>query len=227
MADENIYRYERKFLVSDLDRYTVEKIIKLNMMNFNTLYPSRKINNIYFDSTEMKCFYDNIDGIANREKFRIRWYGDTFGYIDKPILEIKIRKNSVGTKEFYQLNSFDFNKDFNEVNLKNIIISSDIPSIVKEKVLAYSPKLINGYIRKYFISFDKKFRITLDSDLFYIKAKSNNIITEEKFVDKKSVVVEVKYDVGDDKELDLITRQFNFRLSKNSKYVTGIYKLYY
>jgi len=227
MADENIYRYERKFLVSDLDRYTVEKIIKLNVMNFNTLYPSRKINNIYFDSTEMKCFYDNIDGIANREKFRIRWYGDTFGYIDKPILEIKIRKNSVGTKEFYQLNSFDFNKDFNEVNLKNIIISSDIPSIVKEKVLAYSPKLINGYIRKYFISFDKKFRITLDSDLFYIKAKSNNIITEEKFVDKKSVVVEVKYDVGDDKELDLITRQFNFRLSKNSKYVTGIYKLYY
>lgn len=222
MIDSNAYRYERKFLVSYIDRHTVEKIIKLNTMNFNVLYPPRRVNNIYFDNTEMQCFQDNVDGVANREKFRIRWYGDTFGYIDKPILEIKIRKNSVGTKKFYALKPFDIHKNFSESYLKEVILQSDIPNVIKERVLAYSTKLFNGYVRKYFISFDKKFRITLDNDLFYIKARLNNA----KFFDRRKTVVEIKYNVENDKDIDLITSQFNFRLTKNSKYVTGIYLLY-
>lgn len=227
MNAHNVFRYERKFLVKDLHRYSLDKIINLNTMNFNTIYPPRKVNNIYFDSIQMKCFHDNVEGIANREKVRIRWYGNRYGHIKKPILEIKIRKNSVGTKEFYPLLPFELKKSTTSNCIKNIIIKSEIPEITKQRVLALNPKLLNGYLRKYYTSFDKRFRITLDNDLFYAKTRAMNILTNETFFDQKSTVVEIKYDVKDDLDIDTITRQFNFRMTKNSKYVTGIYALYY
>ena len=201
MVDKNIFRYERKFLINDLHRYSVESIIRLNSMNFNTLYPPRNVNNIYFDSILMKCFHDNIEGIANREKIRIRWYGDTYGNIEKPILEVKIRKNSVGTKEFYPLLPFELNKNTTASYLKSIILKSDIPGKIKEQVLGLAPKLLNGYSRKYYTSFDKKFRLTLDNDLFYTKIKAMGINKNESFLDRKSSVVEIKYDVENDSDM--------------------------
>lgn len=227
MIDKSIYRFERKFLVKDLHRQNVEKVILLNNMNFSSLYPPRNVNNIYFDSISMKCFHENIEGIANRQKIRIRWYGDTYGYIERPVLEIKIRKNSVGTKKLYPLLPFELNKDTSFDNLRSTILKSDIPDIIKEEVLSLEPKLLNGYSRKYYSSFNKKFRVTLDTDLFYKKATVSNITTNEFFTDRKSTVLEIKYDLENDFDIDLITRQFNFRMTKNSKYVTGIYHLYY
>ena len=227
MNAANIFRYERKFLVKDLHEHSLDKIIRLNTMNFNTLYPPRKVNNIYFDSIQMKCFHDNVEGIANREKVRIRWYGNRYGHITNPILEIKIRKNSVGTKEFYPLLPFELKNSTTSNCIKNIITKSEIPQIIKERVLPLTPKLLNGYSRKYYTSFDKRFRITFDNDLFYAKTRTMNILTNETLLDLKSKVIEIKYDVKDDLDIDAITRQFNFRMTKNSKYVTGIYALYY
>lgn len=227
LKNENIYRYERKFLITDLDRNTVEKIIKLNTMNFKILYPQRQINNIYFDTTKMKCFHDNIEGNANREKYRIRWYGDLYGHIKKPILEKKIRKNSTGTKDFYPLAPFNIEKNSTNKDFSDVFQQSKLPSLVKEKLFQYSSKIISGYNRKYFISFDKKFRITLDNDLFYIKSGSHKTRNLGEFTDRKSTVLEIKYNIEDDERLELITKQFNFRLTKNSKYVTGVYRQYY
>jgi SPX domain protein involved in polyphosphate accumulation len=227
MKNQDNYRYERKFLVSDIDRSAVLNAVKLNSLNFINPYPPRKINNIYFDSLDMKCFHDNIDGIANREKYRIRWYGEFLGRIERPVLEIKIRKNSVGRKEFYPLKPFSMDKNLTKKKILDVIRKSNIPILIKEKILQFTPTLVNGYSRTYFLSFDKVFRLTLDNDLFYMRPRSEKLISIEKFIDRKSTVVEVKYDAEDDEKVYLATKDFSFRMTKNSKYVTGVYKLYY
>lgn len=226
MVNNKNFRYERKFLITDMPFKKIEKTIKLNPMNFRNLYSERAINNIYFDNHILESFHDNVDGIAKREKIRIRWYGDMFGMAIAPVLEIKKRNNSVGTKEQYKLNEFKVDENLNETLLHNIISLSDIPSSVKNKVLMLSPKLLNSYERKYLISFDRRFRITLDRNLLYIKfmPHRNKFLGLSK--DTKSTVLEIKYDMDNDEDIDIITNNFNFRLTKNSKYVTGIFNLY-
>ena len=228
MDDNNSYRYERKFLIDGTDRYTVERIIRSNTQNLKTLFPPRRINNIYFDDIEMHAFHDNLEGITNRRKFRIRWYGnDIYGLIHKPVLEIKIRNNSVGMKEKYSLPPISLNNKTSHLDIREILLKSNIPSIRKEELMRLSPKLVNGYSRKYLISSDKKYRLTLDNDLFYIKSNQRKIFSNYKITNTKSTVMEIKYNRDDDDKISKLTSQFDFRLTKNSKYVNGVYKLYF
>jgi len=222
----NKYRYERKFVISNLDRNSVETIIKLNSLNFRTLFPSRKINNIYLDTIGLNCFNQNIDGTSNRHKYRIRWYGSSYKYIKKPILEKKNRKNYIGSKELFSLNSFNFTKLTTGKDILRTLAESNLPQRLKENIKLYFPNLFSGYTRKYFISNNHKYRITLDYNLFFVKfgINTNNFLV--KHYDKKSIILEIKYNFQDDEDLRDITRQFNFRLGKNSKYTAGIFNLY-
>ena len=79
------YRYERKFFISKLTKYEVESLIKLHPAMFSEIYFPRFVNNLYFDSFNMKSYFDSVDGSPNRRKIRIRWYGDLFGDIEKPV----------------------------------------------------------------------------------------------------------------------------------------------
>ena len=93
------YRYERKFLIRGLEKNQVESIIKSHPGHFSEIFESRIINNIYFDTVNMSNFSENIIGISNRSKIRIRWYGSTFGNVENPLLEIKFKKGLLGRKK--------------------------------------------------------------------------------------------------------------------------------
>ena len=81
----NNYRYERKFFISNLTKYEIESLIKLHPALFSEIYFPRFVNNLYFDSLNMKNYFDTIDGLGDRMKIRIRWYGSLFQDIEKPI----------------------------------------------------------------------------------------------------------------------------------------------
>ena len=83
------------------------------------------------------------------------------------------------------------------------------------------------YNRRYFESADHNFRITVDSILEYynIKLTNNNFIN--KYIDLESIILELKYNQNFDHEAMNITNGFPFRLTKSSKYINGIEKLYY
>ena len=42
------------------------------------LFPSRKINSIYFDNMNHQMYYDSVEGIVPRKKIRVRNYGKLF-----------------------------------------------------------------------------------------------------------------------------------------------------
>ena len=82
----NDYRFERKFFISDIDVYQVKSLIRFHPNLFSQIFHERFVNNIYFDTENFKNYFDNIGGNMDRMKIRIRWYGDCFMFIDKPVL---------------------------------------------------------------------------------------------------------------------------------------------
>ena len=105
----------------------------------------------------------------NRHKFRIRWYGEQFGYIEKPVLEIKIKKGLAGTKRHYKLAPFTFEPGFTMKTMDEVFDKSNLPNEIREMLKFQSPTLLNQYHRKYFLSADRKFRVTLDHKLQYVR----------------------------------------------------------
>ena len=221
------YRYERKFLIKNFEENQIESIIKSHQAQFSEIFESRIVNNIYFDTINMLNFSDNIIGISKRSKIRIRWYGSTFGHVEKPILEIKIKKGLLGRKIKYPLKSFSLNNNFNQEYIQNIFQKSKLPANINNFLKTLKISLLNNYKRKYFKSANNKFRITVDSLLKYYKVNLifNNFIN--KMVDKESLIMELKYNQNLDDQVMNITNGFPFRLTKNSKYINGIEKLYY
>ena len=223
--NEEVARYERKFMIDAMTYHVVEQQIKLHPAVFSPIYHPRYINNIYFDTNELDFFYDNVSGKSSRRKARIRWYGDIHGIIHKPVLEFKIREGMLGNKISFPLKSFGVDESINQEKLYKVFRESDLPLWAVENLLQLKPALLNRYRRKYFLSFNKKFRLTIDNELSYygIGGNNNNLIESYSSDD---VIVELKYDRKYDDIATLITNRLPFRLTKSSKYVNGIEFLY-
>ncbi len=217
------FRFERKFTVPDnFSLKIIEQSIKRNKALFREVFHLRQVNNIYFDTAGYNDYFDNVLGVSDRKKIRVRWYGDTFGEIKKPVLEIKIKKGLVGDKWSYKLKPFVLNNDFNNDMIQQVFKSSELPLPILESVKIVNPTLLNSYSRQYFLSADNKFRVTLDFKLLYhkIDKRFNNFNFAP--VPDKNKIVELKYGLLDDDRANAISTQFPFRLNKNSKYVNGI-----
>ena len=217
------FRYERKFTVPDeFSLKAIEKFIKRNKALFREVFELRQVNNIYFDTAAYNHYLDNVLGVSDRKKIRIRWYGATFGEIKKPVLEIKIKKGLVGDKWSYKLTPFVLDNNFDNDMIQNIFNVSELPLPILESVKMVSPTLLNSYERKYFLSANNKFRITLDYKLLYYKI--NKRFNNFNFMPTTDTnkIVELKYALSDDKMANTISTQFPFRLIKNSKYINGV-----
>lgn len=222
------YRYERKFLVDDLQIGQVKSIIHLHPRMFRVTYPPRFVNNLYLDTSDLENYYDNINGAAERRKVRIRWYGESFGMVQHPVLEIKLKKGLVGTKYDYPLNPFYIDRGFNHLRLMAAVKASNLPENVRQDLLCQQSTLLNRYYRYYYASYDGIFRVTLDSAMTFFKA--NDAITNSfrhHQTNQRQLVVELKYDVDQDQTANRVTSYLPFRVTRNSKYVEGIERVYF
>lgn len=220
---KNDGRFERKFVITNLDKDSILSVIKHNSGLFSEIFHERIVNNIYLDSFDLTSYEDNVIGSSDRSKFRIRWYGNTFGKVERPILEIKSKSSDVGFKKSFELNSFIVNDSFSfEKVIKCLDSESNLPKSVLNNLKSLHLSLLNRYRRRYFLSADKKFRLTLDYDLEYFRIDnvSNRFIDNIK--ENDVFIVELKYDKSYDNFAKKITDEFPFRLNKNSKYVNGV-----
>lgn len=226
-SDESRYRYERKFLVSGFDTRQLVTMIRLHPLVFSTAFPDRSVNNIYFDTEDFQYFRDNVEGVSNRKKIRIRWYGPLDGALISPVLEYKIKRGPVGYKVSYPLAQVKL--DFGIIKIRNILdqmLDCDLPESVKHDLRCHKAVMLNSYRRKYFLSRDRRFRVTVDNNLAYYRITSSNSNTLHKDADYRNSVIELKYSMEDDNEAKSVSNAFPFRMTKNSKYVSGVDRLY-
>lgn len=189
---------------------------------FREKFKKRKINNIYLDTPTMNSYFGNVYGNASRMKVRIRWYGDTFGLIERPVLELKIKSGLSGKKKSFPLNPFTLDKNFTRDTLKALLDHKDMPEWTKAELAGYQPVLLNNYLRKYYVSDDKNIRITLDEGMTYYKISPLNNSFIQKHEDKSGIIVEMKYTMDNAFIASEISQHFPIRMTKSSKYVNGI-----
>ncbi|WP_291327445.1 polyphosphate polymerase domain-containing protein [Desulfovibrio sp. UCD-KL4C] len=214
------YRYERKFIVSQQLESHIESVLTHSRLGFRKLYDKRVVNNIYLDTPMFRFYNENVMGVSDRKKIRIRWYGDATVDGDCQ-LEIKRKDGMVGRKEIYHV----FLKP-SDLRKNNIIRQLDLPDRVKIEAQDIYPTLYNRYTRRYFISSDSKFRITIDSDVKY--SHPNTLYYNHCFlgVSETNHILELKYDCKNDITASQAADIIPFSLAKKSKYVSGIESIY-
>ena len=70
----NNYRYEIKFSL-DEQGFTGVKHWMLSNSMLKKRYPDRYVSSIYLDDSNYSSIKDNLIGLPNRKKYRLRWYG--------------------------------------------------------------------------------------------------------------------------------------------------------
>ncbi|BDS11906.1 polyphosphate polymerase domain-containing protein [Aureispira anguillae] len=206
-------RYERKYRIEGVHLNVILQTIRMHPAGLFKIYPDRQINNIYFDTPNLTTYKENVMGIANRDKYRVRWYGWNPLLIESPKLELKHRRNNVGTKTIYEVATFSFD------NLKPL--SEEVNRLSGTYALL-QPTLQNSYKRAYFGTRDQKFRVTIDWELSYASMRTTNQFRKHQQYEPNVYILEVKYEQEFESEADRISQFFPFRSTKNSKYVTGI-----
>ena len=71
----NEYRYEIKFSLDEIAYAEAMRWLQVNT-SATKRYDDRCVNSLYFDNPGYSSIRDNITGLSDRSKYRIRWYGD-------------------------------------------------------------------------------------------------------------------------------------------------------
>ncbi len=216
------YRFERKFVTNQFDEHGLAHLIRFHPAFFREIFWERQVNNIYFDTPALQYFYDNVVGKSERRKVRIRWYGQSEGYIEKPVIEFKIKSGTLGRKTNFDLAPIDLDGELGLDYFQNLFKVSGLPEYVLEELNGLKPSLLNNYRRRYYRSADHKFRFTIDFDLKYFDFSQNTLSLRSGKRDLQNTILELKYHQDDDEEAKEVSQYIPFRLSKSSKYVNGI-----
>ncbi len=220
--EKTYFRYERKFVISAFDEHEAENMVQLHPAFFREAFPPRFINNMYLDSQRYDSFFDNVDGVPHRCKVRIRWYGDLSTHVEAPRLEFKVKNGLFGSKKQFDLTPFTFDNAFDINRLRHIIDDGELPSAERIKLINLIPALVNRYRRKYYESLDRHFRITIDSQMSVRQIEQHGNLFLNSKTDEQNIVLELKYDKMHEHEASNISNFFPFRMTKSSKYVSGL-----
>ena len=220
------YRYEKKFFVTGLCAADVITILKHHPAMFRELYPMRYVNNIYLDSPLLSDYYSNVNGYRQRQKVRLRWYHDLFRKVDDGILEFKKKEGEVGTKEQHPFPSFIFDTNLTEPAFRDLFKTPGLPEKVKYQLQDVEFAICNRYRRWYYATPDKRYRATIDAGLTFhhLGKLTNRFLHTHR--DPYHLVVELKYMVKDDPDAHRIINALPFRITRSSKYVSGIEHIY-
>lgn len=223
-------RYERKYRVLNLSLGEVQAWVRQHPLSFRTAFPDRQVNNVYLDTPDLYDFQENLMGLSQRRKFRIRWYGEDLQKAVQPLLEVKVKDAGLGDKLHFPLPDFDL---ADPVQLRQQVAArlralrqglaahDSATPLAALPVGALRPSLVNTYQRAYYASLDGRFRLTIDHDLRFYNPEFRVLPRQNAMVDP-GIIVEIKYDAAHDNAFDLVSRKLPFLLSRNSKYVTGI-----
>lgn len=212
-------RRELKFRMHKNRMHLVERFLLSSETYFIRKYPKRTINSIYFDNIKLDSVFENLSGIAMREKIRFRWYGEA--KVPKSgVLEKKIKQGYIGAKDLIHFDELESFKTYGD--LKNIIKNS-IDEQLKINFSKLYPVLKINYDRKYLSSVSDDIRITLDTNVSYFRVNSSTYLGREiPLHSDEEVLVEIKYNQDAEQTATGILDRFHSIMSRNSKYTRGM-----
>lgn len=158
-------RHEVKHVITYLDMLTIRhRLSAIAKHDAHVKERHYKIRSLYFDNIQDKALREKLDGVKNREKFRIRYYNDDTSFIR---LEKKSKYGNLGSKMSAPLLPQEV-QDIIEGKIE-WMKESPAPLIreLYEKMVTQGlkPKTIVDYTREPFIYEPGNVRVTLDYDI--------------------------------------------------------------
>ena len=190
------FRKEKKFRVtiSDFHKFQ-DQLCKQGML---TLFEPRVVNSIYFDTVNLRMFYDSEEGVLPRKKVRIRWYNNE---------KIFTLENKISSIE----GRFKVTDRLDNNILDNQFLNDNR---IDEIYGAIQPVLKVSYERSYFIF--NQMRITFDKDICYQNLKYED---KRKYYDPERVIeIKIPINCAD----DFVEKFIPFPTTRFSKYARGL-----
>lgn len=189
-----VFRHEQKFYVSRgcleyLDSMLSSAMIRdRHTQDFGYL-----ITSIYFDDFSDSCLIDKLDGVREREKYRLRYYGRDVNLLK---FEIKKKKDDYVLKTSHSL-------DGESVITGRAVNVTALRQTLRERQVfqnplffdAFNPVAIVEYHRRaYYLPYEN-IRITIDSDIRSFGYQSGIIYDGQgkQMIPGDLMVLEVKY----------------------------------
>jgi hypothetical protein len=215
-------RYELKLVTPEVNLPQVRSWLRLHPACFHVAFPHRQINNLYFDTPHLDSYSDNLAGISLRKKLRLRWYGHDFTHLNST-LELKCKRSFQGWKVSQRIERPINLTEHSWGSLRDRLLLELNPQM-RESFIRYSwPVLLNQYQREYYLSFDKKVRVTLDFAITaYDQRLSGYPNTSRGIVPLGKMVIEVKAARADQAFLSEALFSLPLRVGKHSKYALAM-----
>jgi hypothetical protein len=204
-------RLEKKFVFLPGDSRKIE-FLKIEGF-FKKIFFKRRVHSIYYDTIDLNCLWDNINGFSDRDKYRVRWYDNVNN--SEVFFEKKKKINQTTQKTKISLGYFKDQEDLNKfLRSKNFL-----KEIFKITTLNLVKVLNVSYDRDYYIDTKNKLRITFDEKITTHQNCDEKFF--KNFVDLSNNILEFKYLDEDSKYVreKVHNLNFNLRNQKFSKYV--------
>ena len=160
------YRHELKFKISNSAAEILKQKLSLILGKDKNAYykdGSYLIKSLYFDDRDSSSYYEKMDGVLYRKKYRIRMYNDVDTFIR---LEKKMKHNNYTAKEQMLISKDIYSKILNgkvdEIDNPDGLLLEFITNY-KNKGLV--PSVIVEYHRTAFTYPISEVRITFDSNI--------------------------------------------------------------
>jgi hypothetical protein len=172
---EDFARYEFKYLLTKAVCGEIENEVRHFMSYDGHTHPEfgnrYMVRSLYFDNAASDHYYEKIDGIKTRSKFRIRTYGENSGP-DMPIfLEQKGRHNNRTYKHRVPMSLDDLKLLTHPYQVDELLdvyphlplIEAFVFNVIRRRL---KPVVLVDYLRRPYTSpYDINFRMTFDSAL--------------------------------------------------------------
>lgn len=160
------YRHELKFKISNSAAEVLKQKLSLILGKDKNAYyedGSYLIKSLYFDDRDSSSYYEKMDGVLYRKKYRIRMYNDVDTFIR---LEKKMKHNNFTAKEQMLISKGIYSKILNgkidEIENATGLLEE---FITNSKVKHLVPSIIVLYHRTAFTYPISDVRITFDSNI--------------------------------------------------------------
>lgn len=192
------YRNELKFIINkDMAKVLQHNLSLLmdvdqNSKNSDNTY---LIRSLYFDDEDSTAYYEKLDGVEFRKKYRIRIYNFDDNFIR---LECKYKHDNKTSKDQMLIDKDICSKIING-RLEEFDLSQDnllTKFVTDSKIRPLKPAIIVDYKRLAYTYHVSEVRITFDSQIksgLYNYNLFDEIATTYSVIDNNQVVLEVKF----------------------------------
>lgn len=218
-------RHEEKYICSEMYLRMIESRLKAVLSkDINQMQEDYEVRSVYFDTIAERFYEEGLEGLEQRNKYRIRIYNGNADFIK---LEKKSSIRSLKKKTAIQIPQ---EKVRGVLQNEVLEISDDSENLMKEfamlqNTILLRPKLIVRYYRTAYISDIGNIRITLDRNIGVSNCVEDffeNDVIYTPILPQNIHLLEIKYDGILPGYLARLLNREDLRRTSFSKYVLGI-----